>query len=137
MNVDYVAAASRMTDVVPANVADQPIRFLVECRPGPGDNLSIRVVVAAGEQELSPKRFGRLALLVEDAVPRPDQLTAPPVPDLWCNVQESPEQGGLVYEFGVAVGLLPRATFIFKNFHPTMPSFDGYRLLLGALAQCE
>ena len=125
-------AASRVIQVTPENLASGDIRFRVEAESYDNDSIFFRVFVSGDSTALSPRREGRLEIAPEG--PGGGASGPRPQPVLWCSVREISQDGVLEYEFGLPQGWLSRATFMFRNYHPRMPSMDEYDLRLERFA---
>jgi len=112
--------ASVVTDVTPANLADQPLRLSVESEERDNGEMWIRVSIGPGRSQMSGHVEGRLEILDGEEL-----VVA-------CNVEPDREKNGLTYSFGVTRRLVNKTVFMIRHFsRADMPSFDGYRIRVG------
>jgi hypothetical protein len=131
ISAQSTSAASTMVDVTPNNLSKQRLSVRLETDEADG-TIRFDIVVAPGQDTISPRREGRLEVL-RDKVARKEPGKNLPFqpPLLWCSVGEVSKGDSLTYTFGLPRNLLPRAQFQFRNYEPNgMPSMDVLRLLL-------
>jgi len=136
---NVAAAASRLTDVTPANVAKQPLTLRVEHESYENGIVRFEVFVSDDREVVSPHREGRFVVWQEEVEAREDATrgpsTRPPVRTA-CRVEEEMIERGLCYQVQVHRELIGRVTFTFFNYDADgMPAFNGYELLLGEFAE--
>jgi hypothetical protein len=122
---------SIVTLVTPANIAAQPLEFIVLSEAGSDGTLLIHVLVAARQDSVSPVRVGTLEIWND----KPPDLgdTSPnqsnEVAAVSCNVAAVQVAHRIAYDFVLRQDMVPRASFTYCNGEPHgMPSFDGYEL---------
>jgi hypothetical protein len=136
-----IHAASRLTDVTPANLDAQPLALRVQHEAYENGMIRFEIHVSDGGNAVSPNREGRFVLWADRVAAREDAsggaTTRPPV-RMAARVQEACGDESLCYEVQVHRDLLDRTTFTFRNFDPGgMPSFDGYEFVLGEFVEGE
>jgi hypothetical protein len=129
-------ADSMVFEVTPQNIAKQSLQLRVETEANAHDVIRFDVFVAAGRDQISPRRAGRLEIAHQSiAGSQPGEGTALPWPMIWCSVSEKAEADALHYTFGIARQMLPQASFQFLNYEPHgMPSMDAFRFMLADFA---
>jgi len=130
-----VSAASRLTDVTPATLADQPLTLRVEYESHEDGMIRFEIHVSNGSAPVSSRREGRYVLWAEEVGPREDasggDSTRPPK-RLACRVREGSSGESLCYVVQAHRDVVDRVTFTFRNYDPNgMPAFDGYEFVLG------
>jgi len=128
--------ASNAIDVTPENVEQLPVALHVEATAGLQETVTFTVTVQQDSQLVSTRHEGRLEVLFEPPTPF-DGTASLQRPALWCSIREEVDKNQLVYRFGVSQEMLPKATFQFRSYDPTMPSMDLYRLFLGTFFNNE
>jgi len=129
------SAASRLTDVTPANIADQPLTLRVEHESYEDGMIRFEIYVSDGSTRVSVRRGGRYVMWAEQVEPREDASggdTTRPPKHLACRVREGSSGESLCYEVQAHRDVVDRVTFTFRNYDPNgMPAFDGYEFVLG------
>lgn len=120
-------ALSRVVDLEPGNLKDQPFRFTIASEPDDKGGVWVRVTVAAKDQKLSPFRQGKLSVRDGRA-----EIA-------FCSLREHEEKGTVRYSFRVDKRYLAESTFCyFDEAHADgkpMPGFTGYRFKLGSFVK--
>jgi hypothetical protein len=129
-----VFGASTVTDVTPANIANQPWKIEVHHETF-GDNVCFEVCVSAAAGDSLTRCIARFVIWREDVTARSGQIhpgSSRPDSVATCRVEGEAHEKIQCYDVLVKRDLLRRVTLtlVFPEAHG-MPAFDAFEIMLG------
>ena len=129
-----VSAGSTVTDVTPANIANQPWKIEVHHETS-GNNVWFEVCVSAAAGDSLTRCNARFIIWREDVAARPGRIhpgSNRPDSVATCRVEGEAHEKAQCYDVRVKRDLLHRVTLtlVFPEAHG-MPAFDAFEIMLG------
>jgi hypothetical protein len=129
-----VSAGSTVTDVTPANIANQPWKIEVHHETS-GNNVWFEVCVSAAAGDSLTRCTARFIIWREDVTARSGHIrlgSGRPDSVATCQVEGEAREKAQCYDVGVKRDLLHRVTLtlVFPEAHG-MPAFDAFEIMLG------